>query len=299
MLHAPSPRLRATLAAIGAPLCWSVGGVVIRSVDAGPWDVVFWRSGSHAIVLGAALVFLFKSRPIVDFRRAGWIAWISALMLAGVLTFHVLAIMTTTVANVLIIQSISPILVALLAPLLLRERVDFLGATLLAIAFAGLVPVLSGSLAAAGGEERLAGDLLALAVVACSTINVLLIRRWRAFNLVPATVIAGALAAASALPFTDPFAISARDMSLLFMLGIVQNVAGVTLFYSALRSLPAAEVTLLALLEPVLGPIWVWLFIGEEPAVTTLIGGTIVLGALLLKCIADLRRRASAAAPAS
>jgi drug/metabolite transporter (DMT)-like permease len=88
-------------------------------------------------------------------------------------------------------------------------------------------------------------------------------------------------------------------MSLLFMLGIVQNVAGVTLFYSALRRLPAAEVTLLALLEPVLGPIWVWLFVGEEPAFTTLIGGAVVLGALAVKCIADLRRHGSAAAAAT
>ncbi len=299
MSHVPSPRLGATLAAIGAPLCWSVGGVVMRSVEAGPWDIVFWRSGSHAIVLGAALVLLFKMAPIVDFCRAGWIGWLSALMLAGVFSFHVLAIMTTTVADVLIIQSSSPILVALLAPLLLRERVDTLSAALLGIAFAGLVPVIFGSLGSTGGEQRLTGDLLALMVVACSTINVLVIRRWRTFNLIPATVIAGALAAITALPFTDPFAISARDMSLLFMLGIVQNVAGVTLFYSALRRLPAAEVTLLALLEPVLGPIWVWLFVGEEPAFTTLIGGAVVLGALAVKCIADLRRRVSAAPAAT
>ena len=270
--------------------------MVMRSVDASGWDIVFWRSGTHAIVLGVALGLLFGSRTMRDIRYAGWSGWISAALLAGVFTFHVLAIANTTVANVLILQSTSPIFVAVFAALVLGERVDRRSAILLALALAGLAPVLAASFGTTTGAASPLGDALALAVSFCSTINFLVIRRARAVNLIPATVFAGALAAVVAWPFASPFALSATDIGLLIGLGIVQNVCGVSLFYAALRRLPAAEVGLLCLLEPALGPIWVWLFVGEEPAVLTMLGGAAIVGALLIKGTLDLRYPAPAKA---
>ncbi|HSE77727.1 MAG TPA: DMT family transporter [Alphaproteobacteria bacterium] len=293
-MPASNPRLRGLLFATGAPLCWSVGGVVMRSVDATGWDIVFWRSGTHAVVLGVALGLLFGTRTMRDMRRAGWSGWISALLLAGVFTFHVLAIANTTVANVLILQSTSPIFVAVLAALVLGEYLDRRSGILLAIALAGLAPVLAGSFSAPAGAASPLGDALALAVSFCSTINFLVIRRARAVNLIPATVAAGALAAAIAWPFAAPFALPAQDICLLIGLGVVQNVFGVSLFYAALRHLPAAEVGLLCLLEPALGPIWVWLFVGEEPGLLTMLGGAAIVGALLIKGALDLRYPVSA-----
>ncbi len=289
-MPALSPHLRGILYATAAPLCWSIGGVVMRSVDANGWDIVFWRSGTHAIVLGVALGLLFGARPIRDARQAGWSGLASAALLAGVFTFHVLAIANTTVANVLVLQSTSPIFVAGLAAFVLGERVDRRSAVLLALAFAGLAPVLAGSFGATAGTANLLGDMLALAVSFCSTINFLVIRRARAFNLIPATVLAGALAAGVAWRFTSPFALAPADIGLLIMLGIVQNVFGVSLFYAALRHLPAAEVGLLCLMEPALGPLWVWLFVGEEPAALTILGGAAIVGALLIKGALDLKR---------
>jgi drug/metabolite transporter (DMT)-like permease len=198
MNPAAARRVVGLLCAFGAPLCWSVGGAVMRSVDAGSWEIVFWRSASHALVLGLALAVLYGAAPIREFRRAGGAAWLSSAMLAGVFLFHVLAIANTTVANVLILQSTSPVFVALFAAIWLGERLDARGAALMALAFAGLVPVTLGSLDD-GGDPQWVGNLFALVVAGCATVNTLVVRHRRAVSFVPASVVAGALAAAIAL----------------------------------------------------------------------------------------------------
>jgi drug/metabolite transporter (DMT)-like permease len=92
------------------------------------------------------------------------------------------------------------------------------------------------------------------------------------------------------LPIAHPLQVSTRDIAILILLGGVQMSFGMTCFMMALRRLPAVEVTLIALLEPILGPFWVWLFIGEQPATTTLIGGAVVIVALAVHVLLTARR---------
>jgi drug/metabolite transporter (DMT)-like permease len=125
---------------------------------------------------------------------------------------------------------------------------------------------------------------------------VILTRRARAMNMQPVTIISAALAVLIALPLGAPLAVPPGDIALLFSLGLIQMTLGLSFFLYALRLMPAAQVTLIALLEPVLGPIWVWLFAGEEPPATTLIGGAIVLGALATNIALGLRLGARQAA---
>jgi drug/metabolite transporter (DMT)-like permease len=136
----------------------------------------------------------------------------------------------------------------------------------------------------------MAGNIFALLVACCSATHVLILRHHRARNLAAVTLLAAAVAAAVTLPFADPFAVPARDIALLILLGGVQMSLGLTCFMMALRRLPAAEVTLIALLEPILGPFWVWLVIGEQPATTTLIGGAVVIVALAGHVLLTARR---------
>src|SRR5262245_51161552 len=198
-----SPRLVGLACAVAAPLCWSAGGPVMRSVTAAPWDIVLWRSLGHVLAFPLLLVFVLGIHSMRDLRRARWRTPVVTLCVLGTLTLHVLAITRTTVANVLIVQSMSPFLVAVLAHLLLGERPGRAGWAIIAAAFVGLLPVL---VASAGGG-RLDGDLLALGVAVCSAAMVITVRGAPGLTFLPATPIASTLAAVIALAMGASFAI--------------------------------------------------------------------------------------------
>jgi drug/metabolite transporter (DMT)-like permease len=281
----PSARLAGFLCALAAPLCWSVGGLIFRSVDAGPFEAIIWRSIVHVLVFPVFLLLRSGTGAFADLQRAPGTVLIVSLCLAGTFILHVLAMMNTTVANVLIVQSISPIAVAALGWIVLGERVSARGWLTLAIAFTGLAIVIGN--AVDGG--RLLGNAFALGVAACSATMVILVRRARAVNLQPVSIFGAALAVLIALPLGNPLAVSPHDIVLLLSLGFIQMTLGLSFYLYALRLLPAAQVTLIALLEPVLGPFWVWLFKGEEPATSTIVGGLIILAALVTNIVLSLR----------
>jgi drug/metabolite transporter (DMT)-like permease len=285
-MSALPPRVAGLLLAIAAPLCWSIGGVIIRSVEAGPWDIVFWRSGGHVVFFPFALWAFWGRSAYIEARAAGGAALAVAVLIASTFIFHVLAMTSTTVANVLILQAMSPLLVAVLAWVVLGERLTIGSLMVLAVAFAGLLIVVGGSL----GTGGTLGNIFAILVALASASHVTIVRQHRARNLAAVTLLSGVLAAAVAIPFADPFRLGLEDIALLVLLGGVQMTLGLTFFIVALRRLPAAEVTLIAILEPVLGPIWVWLAVGERPADATLIGGTIVLTALVVHVLLAARR---------
>jgi drug/metabolite transporter (DMT)-like permease len=192
------------------------------------------------------------------------------------------------------VQSISPFLVAVLAHLLLGERPGSVGWIMIAAAFAGLVPVIGGSL----GGGRLDGDLLALGVAVCSASMATIVRSARGLNLLPATPIACGVTCLASLLLGAALTTSAGGAAALMLLGVVQLTLGISFFFAALRRLPASQVTLIALLEPVLGPFWVWLAIGEQPPPATLVGGAVVLTTLAANAVMIARRPAADAEPA-
>lgn len=280
------PRLLALAAAIAAPLIWSVGGVVMRSVaSAGPWDQVFWRTlgGTGAVALG--LTFAGWRRSHTAWRAAGLAAWASAFCIAATFVVHVLAINATTVANVLFLQTASPLLMPLLAWGVLKERPERRTLVAVALAVGGLLPIV---LASVGGG-RLQGDLLALLCAFAGAANILIARHARAVNLVPVVVVAGIITLVVSLPLAHPLNIATGDAVTLMLLGAFQIGLGVSLFLFALRHLPAAPVALLTLLEPIVGPLLVWLIIGEVPPTATMLGGTIVILALVMCAQATAR----------
>lgn len=283
-----SARLVGLLCALAAPLCWSIGGLVFRSVEAGPWEAIVWRSLAHVFVFPVVLLLRFGPGAFSDLQRAPGTVAVVAACIAATFILHVQAMMSTTVANVLVMQSTSPLLVAVLAWVVLGERVDARGWATIAVAFAGLSIVIGTSL---GGGNFL-GNAFALGVALCSACMVILMRRARALNLQPVSIISAALAVLIALPLAAPLSIATGDIMLLLGLGVIQMTLGLSFFLYALRLLPAAQVTLIALLEPVLGPLWVWLFAGEEPPPLTLLGGAIVIAALATNTVLGLRASA-------
>jgi drug/metabolite transporter (DMT)-like permease len=147
---------------------------------------------------------------------------------------------------------------------------------------------------------HLAGNLLALGVPVAFALNVVVLRRHHAsVDLVPAVMLAGIFSIVAAAPLAWPLTPTARDLTVLGVMGAVQLGAGCVFMTMASRHLSAGEIGLLALFETVLGPIWVWLGVGERPSELALVGGLIVLGALVANGVAAMRRRAAAdASPA-
>jgi len=287
---------RAIVLMIIAPTLWSIAGVVTRHLEfAGRWEVTFWRSLFAALFVLAAMISGRGRRGAWDALRAsGGYGLLSGAMWAIMMIAFMLALMTTTTANTLIVNSIAPLVTALLARAVLREPIAPRTWAAIALAIAGMLWMF-GSGFAAGEPRHLAGMLIALAVPLAAAVNLVTLKHaGRSVDLIPAVFIGAALSAALALPFALPFHASAHDLFLLAGLGCLQLGFPCMLLVRASPQLSAPEISLLAMLEVVLGPLWVWLGAGEVPAAATLAGGTLVIAALLLNELAAFGGRVRA-----
>jgi drug/metabolite transporter (DMT)-like permease len=274
---------------IAAPVLWSSAGVVTRHIQrTEPFEQVFWRS-----LFAFAFVFSFllfkRSHPWTAVRSAGLPGLASGLMWAIMFTAFLFALSLTTTANALVVMSVSPLLTALFARMFLKDPVPVRTLVASGAAAVGIALMFSTDLSA-----HYAGMAVAFLIPVAAAINVVVLRASAArLDLVPAVMLGGALSCLIALPFALPFSATGRDVALLAFLGITQLGVPCMLLVIASRSLLAPEIALLSLLEVVLGPLWVWLAVGEEPGGATLVGGSIVLAALVLNEIAAFRRGAA------
>jgi len=278
-------RRRGVLLVAGAALCWSSGGLLARLVGTDTWTTVFWRGIFCAAFLLA--VSVTRERRAGPARHAGMggpgVAM--ALCFATASTCFIQALARTSVANTLIIQSTSPLIAGLAGWVSLGERVRGRSWLAMAGALLGTAVMASGSWAAGS----LAGDMFATATAAAFATATVIVRRHREVDMTGAAGLAGLFAAGFAWPAARPLAAAGEDLALLVLFGSAQLGLGLILFTSGARLLPVAEASLIAVIESVLGPVWVWLALGETPPAASLVGGAIVLAALVLHIGLDLR----------
>ena len=267
-----------------AAICWSSGGLIARLVATDAWTTIFWRSVFCAAFLGAAVAYAQRGHLAQVVRDTGWPGLAMAACFALASTCFVMALSRTSVANTLVIQSLSPFIAGLGGWLCLGERVRRRTWAAMAVAMAGTVIMLWGS----GGAGSRVGDLLAL-VTATAFAGATVIVRWhRAVPMPAAAALAAALAAVLSAGAATPSAATARDLMLLVLFGVGQLGVGLLLFTAGARLVPVAEASLIAVLESVLGPVWVWLAVGERPGAWSLLGGVVILSALIAHTAADL-----------
>ena len=270
---------RAIVFMVVAAICWSSGGLLVRALSiANAWEIVFWRSLFMSLFVAGVLVVLHGRRMPQAVMSVGRPGILSGLFLAGTFFFFIGSLTRTTVANTFVLMSVSPFLAAIAGRMILRERVPARTWVAMAVAFAGIVIMFADSLDAG----RLSGNLLALGVSCCFAGQLTVLRRYHAhIDMLPQVMIAGLFSLVVALALSPPFAATPRDLFILALMGCVQLGAGCLLATAASRSLSATELGLLALLEPILGPLWVWALMGEEPGRAALTGGAIVLAAVI------------------
>jgi len=279
MTTAASRHRRAILFMIVAAVCWSSGGYLVRQLSiTDAWEIVFWRSLFMALFVAGVLVVIHGRRVSRAVASVGWPGLMAGAFLAGTFFFFIGSLTHTTVANTNVLMSVSPFLAALGGRFLLREPVPLRTWLAMTVAFAGIVVMFADSLDAG----RALGNLLALGVSFCFAAQLTLLRKFHAtVDMLPQVMIAGVISLVIAFALAPPFAASGRDLAILALMGCVQLGTGCLLATAASRHLSATELGLLALLEPILGPLWVWVLMGENPGPATLTGGAIVLAAVL------------------
>lgn len=288
----PRYLLGVVLISAGA-LCWSIAGVVVRGLESGSWDITFWRSTFLVLTLLPLLV-VQRGEVAAGFRNAPRALLASGLLLAATFNLFIIALEHATVANVLVVMATAPFFTALFARLFLGEPVPPVTWIAIVAAMAGIALMVGDSLSHGG----LVGSVLALLVALCFSINTILVRHNRAVSMLPGAALAGLFSALMALPFATPLAVPADDFPPLVVLGAGQLGLGLIFFMAGTRYVPGAQAGLIAMVEIVLGSIWVWLIYGERPGAVGLAGCVIVLLAVLANALAGMRRTAAIPAPA-
>jgi drug/metabolite transporter (DMT)-like permease len=261
-----------------AAVAWSTAGVLQRQLTLDTSTQVFGRAAFAAAGLLGYVAIVERGQVLRGFRSVGGAGIAVALCVAIASGSFIGALNHASVARVLFILAVAPVLAALLAWATLGEPVSRRTALAMVLALCGVAVMLG-----APGEASLTGDGLAfLAALAFSVMIV--ITRWRhEVSMAPATCLSQAILVAAFLPFATPGEISGDDVAWLAALGIGQIGLGFALLTVGARLIPAAQVGLITLLEVVLGPVWVWLALDERPGTLTLVGGTIVIAAIVLQ----------------
>ena len=276
-------------------LVWSFGGMIDRFIDTpDPWTVVFWRSLWAAMFLSGFLVLRDGQKATQAFRAMGWPGVVVALCFMTASISFIQAIALTTVANVILINATVPLAAALISWIFLGERITGLTWAAIAAVIGGVGLMVSDG---SSGSGSMIGNLLALLITFVFALATVITRRHSGVRMTPAVILATSLAAALAATQASRFAVSDRDMALLFAFGALNLGLGMALFVTGARLVPAALAALLGTMETVLSPVWVWLAHGERVSLATIVGGSIVLVALILYLIAGNRPLRPGAGP--
>ena len=284
---------------VAAALMWSIAGVVSRFLEsAARFEVTFWRSAFTVLALVVLLGFMRGPGPLwQSLRQGGRALWLSGACWGVMFTAFMVALTLTTVANVLVTLSIGPLFTALTSRLVLGHRLPTRTWAAIALAGAGIA-WMYGHEVSAGDPRHVAGMLVALCVPVAAAVNWTLLQHLKGregVDMLPAVLLGALLSSAITLPLALPFAATARDVSLLALLGVVQLAIPCLMAVAVARLLPGPEISLLALLEVIFGVAWAWLGAGEAPSSAVISGGLLVLTALAGNEWLALRSRAQQA----
>jgi drug/metabolite transporter (DMT)-like permease len=278
VLEEAARRRRGQIYVALAAVAWSTAGVLQRQLTLDTSTQVFGRAAFAGAALLGYVAIAERGQVLRGFKSVGGAGIAVALCVAIASGSFIGALNHASVARVLFILAVAPVLAALLAWATLGEPISRRTALAMVLALSGVAVMLG-----APGEASLTGDGLAF-VAALAFSAMIVITRWRhEVSMAPATCLSQAILVAAFLPFATPGEISGDDLAWLAALGIGQIGLGFALLTVGARLIPAAQVGLITLLEVVLGPVWVWLALDERPGTLTLVGGTIVIAAIVLQ----------------
>ncbi len=272
-----STRRQGVLLAFFGMLAVSTDSFFIRLADIDGFDVTFWVGIFTAASLFTLVVLRDRRSPLANIRHGGPGLWTAAALQAGSTSVFVLAVTNTSVANVVVIIAAAPLTAAGFAWLLLREQTTRRVWIAIAVSMVGILVVVSGSF----GGGTLVGDLLAVAAIIQFGLSLVVLRKHPDVDRMLMVAIAGVgMAAIAVIPGTL-WGHDAQTWIALTLMGLIFGPLARVLIAEAPKHLPAAEVGLFAPVETVAATIWAWLFFSEPPTMTTVVGGVIIVLAVL------------------
>ena len=272
-----------------ATVLWSTAGLYVRLLDLDVWTIQAWRSLFAALSL-FALVFVDKGRQAPHAVAAiGWPGLAAVPISAISMICYVAALKLTTVANVMIVYATVPFVAAAVSFLWLGERIKRRILIASAVALAGIV-LMAG---AATRPQDIAGDAISLLMTATFAVLLVMGRRYPSLAMAPVNALSAALCAIVCWPLMSGGTPDLPEILILAVFGATTTGLAYLLFLTGARHIPSSEAGLIGLLDVVLGPLWVWLGFGEEPGLLAMIGGGVVLAAVLWYLSDGVRRRSA------
>jgi drug/metabolite transporter (DMT)-like permease len=294
---------RAVSLMVFVTLLWSMAGVVTRHLDSAPsFEVTFWRSGFTALTI--AIFLTWKRGPNLwrNLLRSPREVWISGICWSIMFTCFMVALTLTTVANVLIFIALGPLITALFAQFFLRHRLPLVTWLAIGVAALGIIWMF---LHEGDTTFSLVGSLVSFAVPLAAAVNFTTLQHvglnkngqlaasteGPVRDMLQSVLLGAILSTLATLPMALPLLASGHDLALLSLLGVFQLALPCLLVVHLSKVLPAPEISLLTQLEVVFGVTWAWLWAGEHLSLHTLIGGALVLGALVFNELARIHRQ--------
>jgi drug/metabolite transporter (DMT)-like permease len=263
-----------------AAFAWSTAGVLQRALTVGTATQVAGRAAFAVMGILIYVAVIERGGVARAFRAIGRNGLAIAALMAVSSGSFIVALNHTTVANVLVMLALAPILAAALGYVVLREPVTTRTILAMGLAVVGVAVMVGGP-----GKPGGLGTGLSLVSAVSFAAALVLARRGRDVSLVPAICLSQAFVLLAFAPFAHPGQIGESDLGLLFLLGSGQSALGLIFLALGAQLIPAAEVALISLLEIVLGPLWVWIARSERPGVGTIIGGVVILAAVAIQSL--------------
>ena len=264
-------------------VCLSFGGIIVKSFEgANLWQILFWRQLFFIIIIALYLLFTYKKNFFTTFYKSGYPGLVAGLFLGLGFSSYVFAMYYTTVANTLFIITTETIFLAIFGYIYLKEKINLVTFISILLGMSGVLLIVGSSLSLQTSQQFF-GNIVAFIMPISFAVLIVIVRKYPKTDMVPAQFTAGVIAAFIGFLVAEKLLVSPHDLFLGFMAGVFQIGFGFIFITIGSQTTPAAVVGVLMLTEAVLGPIWAWLFINEIPPITVVVGGGIIIFAILFE----------------
>ncbi len=258
----------------------SFGGLIVKSFEGATlWQILFWRTVFFLIVISLYLTLTYKKQVFRSFYNLGFPGFFGGFILSLGFSGYVFAMYNTTVANANFIIQTQTIFLAIFGYFFLKEKISAITLTSIILAISGILLMVGSSLS----PGQMSGNIAAFIMPISFATLILVVRKYPTVDMVPAQFIAGVFALLIGYLMSEKIMISPNDIFLGFLAGFLQLGLGFIFITIGAQRTPSAMVGIIMLTEAVLGPLWAWLFINEQPPFIVIIGGSIVIFAVLLQ----------------
>ena len=269
-------------------LSLSFGGLIVKSFEGATlWQILFWRSIFFSITVLTFLILTYKKNTFKAFYESGLPGFIGGIVLSFGFCGYVFAMYNTTVANTNFIISLQILFLAIFGYFFLKEKISALTLTSIILAMSGVFLMVGNSLT----PGELSGNLAAFSMPITFAVLIIIVRKFPNVDMVPAQLVAGICSCIIGYLLSTKIMISTHDIFLGFLAGFFQVGFGFIFITIGARTTPSAMVGIIMLSESVLGPLWAFLFVSERPSMFGLIGGAIILFAVLLQFYSLIKSR--------